>query len=101
MEVGGSAVAGKLEIHDPLGPFQPGPFCDSVISDVNKMELTLEKFSGDTKLERPVDTLKDRADRRPRKFNQDKSSRGKEEALEVTQAGACFSGSSAEKKLEV
>ena len=72
-----------------------------MISDVNKMELTLEKFSGDTKLERPVDTLKDRADRRPRKFNQDKSSRGKEEALEVTQAGACFSGSSAEKKLEV
>ena len=25
-------VAGGLEIHDPLGPFQPGPFCDSVIS---------------------------------------------------------------------
>ena len=25
-------LAGGLEIHDPLGPFQPGPFCDSVIS---------------------------------------------------------------------
>jgi len=28
-------VAGGLEIHDPSGPFQPGPFCDSV-TNANK-----------------------------------------------------------------
>ena len=25
-------VAGVLELDDPWGPFQPGPFCDSMIS---------------------------------------------------------------------
>ena len=26
--------AGGLEIHDPRGPFQPRPFCDSVIAEI-------------------------------------------------------------------
>ena len=31
MEVGGPTCSRGLEIHDPQGPFQPRPFCDSVI----------------------------------------------------------------------
>ena len=30
-EVGGPTCSRGLEIHDPQGPFQPRPFCDSVI----------------------------------------------------------------------
>jgi len=38
VEVGGPACGGGLELHDPWGPFQPKPFCDSVIPNSIKLQ---------------------------------------------------------------
>ena len=37
MEVGGPACGRRLELDDPWGPFQAKPFCDSVMTEENKV----------------------------------------------------------------
>jgi len=37
-------LAGGLEIHDPWGPFQPRPFCDSVIGEKGEKNAFLQGF---------------------------------------------------------
>jgi len=55
VEVGGPACSMGLELHDPWGPFQPGPFCDSM---KGSQTLLISEVPHDAMLESPENILR-------------------------------------------